>query len=86
MNTNKRVRIKDYIKDNGLREYFVNRDKMSELYPLLFDTPPEFKFIVGHFMFNFDEIYLRQGLKRPKNFDLLINDIRKLIIEYKKIF
>jgi len=52
---------------------------------LLFDTPPEFKFIVGHFMFNFDEIYLSQGLKRPENFDLLIKDIRKLIIEYKKL-
>jgi len=40
VNSNKRIRIKDYIKDNGLKEYFINRDKASESYTLLFDTPP----------------------------------------------
>lgn len=40
-------------------------------------------------MFNFDVIYLSQGLNpnvgRPKSFDILIKNIRKLLVEYKKL-
>jgi len=41
-------------------------------------------------MFNFDGIYLSQGLNpnvvRPKNLDILIREIRKLIIKYKQFY
>ncbi len=88
VNTCKKIRILEYIRNNGLRKYFKNRDKMSELYLLLFDTPSEFKYIAGFLMFNFDIIYLSQGLNpnvvRPKSFDILIKNIRKLIVEYKQ--
>lgn len=53
---------------------------MSELYPLLFDMLPQFKYIAGFLMFNFDLIYLRGSeLKedRPSNFDTLIRKIRE---------
>jgi len=89
VNSNKRIRIKDYIRNNGLKECFAYRDKASELYPLLFDTPSEFKYATDFMMFNFDLIFLSQGLKpnvvRPKNFDNLIKTIKSLIIEYKRL-
>jgi len=38
-------------------------------------------------MFNFDEIYLSQGFNpnevRPDDFDILIQEIKKLILEFK---
>ena len=89
MSSNKRISIKDYIKDNGLKEYFVYRDKASELYPLFFNTPSGFKYRIGFMMFNFDSIFLSKGLEpsvvRPKNFDNLIKTIKSFIIEYKKL-
>lgn len=76
-------------KGNGLMEYFESRGTTSDLYSILFDTLPEFKYITGFLMFNFNMIFLRQGLNpdvsRPKNFDILIRKIRKLITEYKKL-
>ncbi|KPK32394.1 MAG: hypothetical protein AMS24_04320 [Chlamydiae bacterium SM23_39] len=90
INSNKRIRILDYIRDNALGEYFENRDKASELYPLLFNTPSEFKYIAGFMMFNFDVMYLSQrlnpNLARPKSFDILVREIRKLILEYKQFY
>jgi len=63
---------------------------VSELYPLLFDTPSEFKYSAGFLMFNFDMIFLNQGLNpnvaRPRSFDILVRKIKKLIMEYKQFY
>ena len=89
VNSNKRIRILDYIRENRLHEYFANRDKISEIYPLLIGTPSEFRFIAGFLMFNFDLIFISQGLEasvvRPRNFNTLIRKITSVIIEYKKL-
>ena len=54
---------------------------MNELYSLLSDTPPEFKYMAGLLMFNYGLIFLCQGLEqdvvRPN--DNLIKTIRSLI-------
>ena len=52
-----------YIRDNELIEYFYNGDLMNELYSLLSDTLPEFKYMASFLMFNFDLIFLCQGLE-----------------------
>jgi len=55
----------------------------------IIDTPSEFKYIASFLMFNFDLIFLRQGLEPnvalPINFDTLVRKIIALIIEYKKL-
>lgn len=79
VNSNRKIRIFDYIKNNRLNEDFFNRDKLNGIYSLLIDTPPEFKYIVGFLMFNFDLIFISQGLDpnlaRPRHFDPLIRKI-----------